>query len=288
MTLMAMLIGLFLERSLDTLDELRRFDWFKRYIQFIRALLSSDPTGLFTVLLAILPPVLCVTVLDFLLKDIWAGLIDFLLSVSVLVYCLGPKRLDLQVDRFLLAWERGDTEGAEWYAVEVLGPRAPTAPGNLAHAMVGGVLEQANERLLGVFFWFAVLGPAGALIYRLSCLLSRYSAAEPGTGLAEATVGVRHMLDWIPARLVALGYAVGGSFVDAIHTWRSQSGFWSGRSHQVLQSSGFGALQLDPRALSNAAPEFLPKYLREALGLVARTVVTWLVVIALMTLSGWS
>jgi len=127
---------------------------------------------------------------------------------------------------------------------------------------------------------------------------------HPASEFAQAAQRLHAILDWIPARLVAVGYAVSGSFVDAIGNWRGSVGKtekWEESSVQVLLASGMGALHLDAESLREAPQDNDVQggrkpgaadvqaeiaHIKAAQALVWRTLVAWVVIIALMTLAG--
>jgi adenosylcobinamide-phosphate synthase len=120
-------------------------------------------------------------------------------------------------------------------------------------------------------------------------------------------------VDWLPARITALGFAVVGSFEDAIDSWRNHAQRFPDDNDGVILSATSGAINvrlggevLKTRTLpfpgggdmeeeavqeaSSAAdstpgrePE--PAHLAQVVGLVWRSVVMWLVLLALLTLA---
>lgn len=293
MILIAILISLAVEKSVAKLQELRRFDWFIGYTRWWRARLRLD--GALGVLLVVGLPVLGVGILYHLLNEA-LFLLGFLFGVLVLIFSLGPKSLDEQVQAYIDAREAGDTEAAHHIATDILHEDIPGSAFQLTRAVTESILVQANERVLAVLFWFAVLGPVGAALYRLSTLLKNNTLKERETSqFAQAALRLHAILDWAPARLAALGYAVSGSFVDAIANWRASTDKWAGNWQQsnvgVLLASGTGALQLDVTPVVQTLESEVDGELAQvkaAQALVWRTLVTWIVVIALMTLAGWA
>ena len=96
------------------------------------------------------------------------------------------------------------------------------------------------------------------------------------------------MLVWLPARLVALGYALSGHFDAAMEGWRkAHSDHPQGTegSEQVLVVTGTGALGVEAE---DAAEEALQSPVRAAMRLVWRTLTIWLVALSLLTLAGWA
>ncbi|MFK9625365.1 cobalamin biosynthesis protein CbiB, partial [Escherichia coli] len=81
-------------------------------------------------------------------------------------------------------------------------------------------------------FWFVVcstvgLGPAGAVLYRMAEFVSRYWAFKSRT--LDAPTNPRllalsrqafTLIDHLPARLTATGFAIVGNFEEAVNGWR--------------------------------------------------------------------
>ena len=76
--------------------------------------------------------------------------------------------------------------------------------------------------MFGVLFWFVLLGPTGlgpvaAWLFRASDLLRRAAIADAAAlpAVAGCFERIHFVLAWLPARLVALSYALAGSFEEA-------------------------------------------------------------------------
>lgn len=284
MTLIAILLSLFLERFLGSLEEMRRFGWFDALVNQIRRQPWADgPAG---VAAAVLLPVVAVLLLGVLFGALgWA--VFFLFALLVLLFSFGPRDLEAEVEAFLDARERDDEEAAMLHAADLLGGSEVENSRKLTRAMLETMLAEANERFFGVLFWFIVLGPVGALLYRLSCVMQRSTAAEQSV-FAGAARRLHHILAWLPARLTALAYALSGSFVDAMHYWREEAPKWLEDSRFILIASGFGALRYQPAEDEEAPLDLLEEdsYIREALALIRRAALVWLAVLAIFTLAG--
>src|SRR3970282_994329 len=93
------------------------------------------------------------------------GLAGLVFALAVLFYTWGPRDLDVDVEAILDARD----PLARRAAAARLWPRTGTASlegGALAEA----VFRSALQRWFGVLFWFLLLGPVGALLYRLTQL----------------------------------------------------------------------------------------------------------------------
>ncbi|HEY0634296.1 MAG TPA: regulatory signaling modulator protein AmpE, partial [Gammaproteobacteria bacterium] len=244
--------------------------------------------GVGVLLLLLLPPLLALALVLHLL-DAFGLPVSFLVGVVVLLYSMGPKDLEAEVEAFVAARERDDEEAAQWHAQTLLG-NAPL-PGDsqaLTRTLIESILVEVNRRLIAVFFWFVVLGPLGALLYRLAAVLDD-SEREQGGALAEAVARLLGVLDWLPVRLCALGYAMSGNFVEALQGWRDDTTPWPASNRALLLASGLGAL--GPVANSREqelSPERETARINDTMALVRRMVLVLLALLALLTLGGWA
>jgi adenosylcobinamide-phosphate synthase len=107
------------------------------------------------------------------------------------------------------------------------------------------------------------------------------------------------LLDWVPLRLTAIGFAVAGDLEDALHCWRTQARSWPDPEAGVILASGAGALgaRLGGPLANERGVNYRPalgtgdepdvNYMQSALGLIWRTLVIWLIVLLLVTLARW-
>jgi membrane protein required for beta-lactamase induction len=301
MTLLAILISLALERLLPAVDEWRSLVWFRHYQGWLRGRLAAHEKwqGIPALLLIVLTPVAGVALAQYLLHDILL-VFSFAFSIVVLTYCLGPKDEHRLVHRHLDAVESGDNATAQQTLEELLpdGSEPANDEDSRIRQVIDALLVQSHERVLGVLFWFMVLGPMGAVLYHLTVELMRMTAAEPADAAFHAALGRLHqVLAWIPAHLAALGYAVMGSFVHAMQAWKNpppvttapavaahetEQGDNRPQSHRLLLRIGLASLQFDTRPPQDSSA------IREALDLCGRSLIAWVTILALMTLAGWA
>lgn len=294
MVLFAILFSLLIERVWDAVTDLRSPVWFERYADRMRHRLGADrlwdgPLGVFLILLF---PLLAVALVQLALAAM-LGLLAFVFAVLVLLFSLGPRDLESDVQRFLAAWEQGDQAQARAAARHITGLSfEPADPAALGKAVVEGILVAAHERIVGVIFWFVILGPVGALLFRLSCVLKdKYSYAGETGGFTQAVFVLHGVLSWLPCRLTVLGYALTGSFGDAMHRWRDEAPGWArdwlAGNRQVLVAGGLGALQVEQELSEEETGGVSTQLVRAALAMVWRTVLLLVVVIAVITLASW-
>jgi membrane protein required for beta-lactamase induction len=211
-------------------------------------------------------------------------------ALLVVFLCLGPRDLESEVDEYCAALDAGDEERARIVLVEL--SEAELREADEVEAVERAIFVQAPNRIFGVVFWFVLLGPVGAWLFRTSDLCRRRAAFEAtrtagsGATLLKAINQIHALLLWVPVRLAALGYALSGSFDDAWERWRSGSEVAMSlhrRNDSLVADVGRAAMtgSLDEPENSSLAA-------RNAMRLVTRTLFIWLTIIALMTLFGWA
>ncbi|MEO6689818.1 MAG: regulatory signaling modulator protein AmpE [Dokdonella sp.] len=224
------------------------------------------------------------------LHHVLFGLPAFAFGVVVLFYCWGPRDLDADIDVVLKAPD-SDRRSA---AAQALRPDPAVATLPLESApLVEATFASALSRIFGVLFWFVVLGPAGALGYRVVQLIARNTAfaseVEPEQrALLERAALV---LDWAPSHLVALTLALVSEFDAVIKTWRDYHAA-HGQGYFTLDLGFLGALaragvDADIVAGDGYATEVSNPLvaLTDARRVLRRILVAWLAVIALIALA---
>jgi AmpE protein len=289
MELIAILISLVVERFLGSMEEFRNFSWFRRYAGWLVQRLSAmqAANGPLGVLFILLLPVLLTLTAEYYLTHWWV-VFGLAFSVVILLFSFGPHDLEAQVEAYVEAEERDDQESAKEHAAVLLGQEASDNEADLTREIIQTSLVEANERIFAVLIWFLVLGPTGAILYRLTSQLAHHSWGEEQAGLAEAVQRLHAILDWPTSRLCALAFAFAGSFVDALHAWRIQErqDDWEQGSHLVLIATGLGALGYVPGEEEDGHEHDI-SLIHETLALIRRAVVVFLGIAALFTLAGW-
>lgn len=286
MNFIALLVSLLLDLALRRYEYLRGPRWFRAYFESLAFLAQARDywRASFGVLVIVLVPTIVALFVGHLFNQIWSGL-GFLFAVLILLLTLGPQDLHAQAGEYIEAVRAGDDEHAEVRAGDLLRGKPPAGTQACSDAITHVVFSEANDRLFGVLFWFALLGPAGAVLYRSTDFLRRLPAEDLRSAEFVHAVGRLHgLLAWIPAHLAAFGYALAGSFENAASEVRTFYANCTLRFYQVsddlLACAGLGALR-------TGGEETGIERLRSALVLVRRTLIIWMVVYALITLVGW-
>lgn len=293
-TLFAVVLALLIGHGLPSLTGLRNFTWLRAWGVWLQARLGDGRlwSGAWALLPLVGLPVLAVIVVQTGLADGWLfGLFGFVFAVAVLFYSWGPRDLDIDVERIVEATDSADRR----QAAAALWPDH-AEPSLNGPALIEAVFRGALRRWFGVLLWFLLLGPAGALLYRLTAVLAEDTLAEPiNPAVRAAAVDLVQVLDWPAALLMTLGMALAANF-DSVYRawqdwladgWRLDAGFLAAAARaSVACELAQDAADEETGDADSAAPPALPE-LRDAMSLVWRILLLWLAVLALFVLAGW-
>jgi AmpE protein len=295
MNFLAILIALGCERLFALRHEVREPPVLLAYVRgALRLVARNERHTLAVAVLGAVLPGLAVAVATEVLGAVVHGLVYVLLAALVLFFALGPRDLRREVAEYRAAAASGDAAEAERLAAEILDADACQRRGPGLGSVGEAVFVQANNRLFGVLFWFALLGPFGALTFRITDLMRREAilraeradAPPAARAVADACQRLHGVIAFLPARLVALTYGVAGSFEESFSGWRrylaSESDHFFDANDRLLVHAGQGALGV---GWDQARDE--PDRARAALALADAALYVWLVVLALLTLVAW-
>jgi adenosylcobinamide-phosphate synthase len=319
MNLLAIIVALGLEQW-------RSFEWRaateRAYVQYVRGIErrlngGTLAQGVIATLLAIAPPVVGAAAIAWLLYTVHP-LLALAFNVLVLYALMGFRRFSHAISAIIGALKAGDLAAARRALASWSGTSSTDwSTQEIARVAIERGLADAYRQVFAVLFWVVVLpGPAGAVLYRAAALLaSEWKGALPGDDLTVLTRSLQlfglparrllWLLDWIPARLTALSFAVVGDFEDAAYCWRTQARAWpqafGGEAVGVVLASGAGALGVqlggalpgddgrpEPRPEIGMGDAVEAEVLPSAVGLVWRALVLWLLLVFLLSLANWA
>lgn len=282
-------------------------DWVRRVLDA-----GQHHHGWLAWLVAAALPALVATLVYWALVSV-SVLLGFAWVVLVLYGTVGFRQFSHHFTSIREALEAGDEMAARsalarWQRVEVGElPRQEL----LRHVIEHSVLS-AHRHVFGVLVAFVVLswvglGPAGAVLYRLTEQLARHwkphPDGTPSVPLQQVAALVWRWLDFVPARMTALAFAVVGNFEEAVASWRQDAARFPETNEGVVLAATAGAINvrlggkplggtqlgapsLDAlsRSLTDGREPQLA-HLASVVGLVWRSVVLWLLLMALMMLA---
>jgi len=295
----ALLLGLGVERLLTDLFHLREFRWLDPLFDAVsrRAEKAAMWRSLASVIAVTVLAVLPVALVSVFLAGTLFQIPYFVLAVVVLLFSLGPRDLKIEVDDYCAAVIEDRSDDVQRVSRELLENDPPVDPESHIYSVRRAVFVQANNRVFAVVFWFLLLGPTGAWLFRVLDLMRRrlayqYSRNEGEISASSYVRVVRSMhgiFAWLPARLLVLGYALAGSYEGAISAWRAYDRDPGKRffevTNDVLDHVGNGASG-DTVPTDDAPPA--ATRVRDAMSLAHRTLwLIWCPAIAVLTLTDW-
>jgi len=279
MALISIIIGLLFDRAFRHLHDLRDLSWFEYYTNAVTRFIKTS-NGVIQIIAVLLIPILIIATIQYLLSDLLLGLLSLLFGILVFAYCLGPACLSSDIEYYLDARRLGDDDEALHYAGMLTERAASIAPDQQTNDVTRAIFHVANERIFAVIFWFVIIGPVGAILYRLTTNLSKQDGL--GDSLAAVAILFQAVLTWVPARMLAVGYALTGHFDGALQAYRNRpyEPDLALENYDVLVNTGMGALR-DHEATDEISS------IISARNLVMRSILIWIAVLALLTLGGW-
>ncbi|MBK8119571.1 MAG: CobD/CbiB family protein [Sulfuritalea sp.] len=234
-------------------------------------------------------------------------LLAFLLGIGVLYLTMGFRQFSHFFNDIHLALRVGEVEQARLLLAQWRGRSGDRLTSSeIARLAIERALLSSHRYVFAPLLWFAVLGPAGALLYRLAQALDELWGERRETEFGEFGRFAQQafaLIDWLPIRMTAGSFAVVGDFEDAVHCWRTQADRWPDGGSGILLSSGAGALgvrlgmpvhdviqdmgEVGDRPELGLGEDADPDFMQSTIGLVWRSLVLGLAGLALVWVSGW-
>lgn len=245
---------------------------------------SSNPS--LKLLMVVGLPVVAVLSLGLLLTPWLFGLAILALYVLVLLYSLGRGPLNEQVQTYLASWRAGNFESATLHAASLgaVDMDAISDEESLHRATRQAILYRGFERWFAVVFWFFLLGPMAALAYRLFAVLAENESV--GSEDSELAARCLYWLDWLPVRLLGFTFALTGSFDDTFRQLNKRLGETCDPAELLddlaqptvcVELTETGGMTADELIIERGDKE-----IAAVQQLLFRSVVTWLIVLALL------
>jgi adenosylcobinamide-phosphate synthase len=241
---------------------------------------------------------------------------SLLWNILIVYLTLGFRRYSHYFTSIQLALDAGDVAAArkllaEWTRQDT----SAMEVGEISRIAVEQALVITHRNVFGVFFWFLMpLGPAGAVMYRVAEHIARvWNQPDHLDNESFGRFATRafYWIDWIPARLTAIAFAVVGNFEDAIYAWRNFANRWKDEAIGIILSAGSGAMGLrlgaadvesaavvlpaeastvDSTAIENDSlpgEEVTARALQSTVGLVWRALLLWMLLLLLLSFAVW-
>lgn len=306
MTIISLIVVLLLEQVRPLAERKAVAVPLSHYARFFEGHFNDGQArhGMIAWLLAVLPATIACAAVYLALMEV-NPLLGFVWNVAILYLALGFRQFSHYYTDIHLALRMGETERARALLGEWRGRSADgLGTTEIARLAMEEALVASHRHVFAVVVWFVLLpGPAGALMYRLAYYFFRHWGvrrdAEFGTfgRFADKAFAV---IDWLPVRITATFFAIVGDFEDAIYCWRTQAARWPDEAAGILLASGAGALgvrlgmpivesgEVTERPELGLGEEADADFMQSGIGLVWRTLVLCLLLLALLGIASWA
>ena len=173
--------------------------------------------------------------------------VGWVVEVLLLYIALGLRSLGEHLVPVALALRQGDlAEARRRVGFIVSRDTGSLDEQGVARAATESALENGSDAVFAALFWFAIAGAPGVVLYRLSNTLdAMWGYRNPRfERFGWAAARIDDLLNYLPARLVALTYAVLGQTRRAWACWRRQAPQWDSPNAGPVMTAGAGALGL--------------------------------------------
>lgn len=275
---------------------------FGRLAGYLEARLWRDSraAGVLAWALAVLPLV----ALAWALERLCAGVSPWLalgLNAVLLYLAIGLRSLAEHARPVAAALAAGDLAAARQAVGRIVGRDTTVLDAEgVAKAATESVLENGNDAVFGALFWCVLLGAPGVVLYRLANTLDAMWGhhTERYHFFGWCAARADDVLNFIPARLVALSYGLCGHFEGAWRAWRTQGRLWVSPNAGPVMAAGAGALGVLLGGLAPYQGQWIKRPdlgagappgaadIGRAMALVRRGVALWLVVACVIGVAG--
>ncbi|WP_297821029.1 beta-lactamase regulator AmpE [uncultured Paraglaciecola sp.] len=272
MTLISLLLVLLVERVTTKSKYWQARFYTDKYLQSIQSQgWFNSSSKSWALALIIFVPVIIVYLV---VQKFAGGLLEFIISTAILMICVGCPAIRATYKCFLQAANRGDLQACSMYEDQINGDNKETVSFGLS------LVWQNYRHYTAVILWFAACGAAGVVLYVLIRELdSRLSNDNDPVG--NQVKRLFNIVDWVPVRITALGFLLVGHFSRAFPTWLGYLPDPAVQAKTLLLDVSKKAEEIEPD--ENDCTEEPCTLVR----LAKRNVMFLLVIIALLTLTGW-
>ena len=244
------------------------------FLTVFRSQLDDDEEGASTkaALIMVVAPALTFALIYIVAERLLGGASMLLLGTAALFFAFGREDYPTITQRFLARARAADNEGAAMVIQSVGGDSSAEDADEFADVATSFFSLLALQRWFGPAVYFLLLGPVGAVAYRLAHL-----SQETKTPLANS---VMRVIEWVPSRLMVLSFSVFGDFDKTIaHLADKGLSFESDTGEFFVD-----ACEAAPLEGTQASETRVYNHLDRVLSLLERSFLLWLGVIALLVL----
>jgi len=221
MSLVSLIIALLLEQWRPLADRTYLVSQAARFADMLQQHFNAGERAHGTIawIVGVVPAMLLATALYYLLYRV-SPLLALAFNVLILYVTMGFRHVGHYFTDIHWALKSGDVDRARAILGEWRGESCERLNAEeVTRLTIEEALIASYRHVFAVVFWFVLLpGPIGAILYRMSSFLHQRWGRQIDSELAafgSFAARVHQLLDWAPARLTGIAFAVVGDFEDA-------------------------------------------------------------------------
>lgn len=180
-------------------------------------------------------------------RPFYSVLLSWLFAAGVLYFALGWRSLIAHAKAISVPLKAADMVAARRAVAMIVSRDSEALTANqIGNAASESVLENGADAIFAAIFWFLLLGVPGIVLYRLANTLDAMWGYKHRryVQFGWAAARIDDVLNYLPARLVALSYALLGNYRSARRCWKRQGVNWKSPNAGPVMAAGAGALNL--------------------------------------------
>jgi AmpE protein len=243
MALFSLLLALLIERTVALSNHWQFQHWFDLAVSQTRQFL--EPTSAtFQIVLVAMPTLLTYGLLN-LIEGVLFGVLSLICWTVIALICIGCIHYRDLYKRYLLSVCKEDTQGSYHLAAQLSDVDQMSVDNEtMLGTRVGRQLSWINYRFYcSIVFMMIIGGPVAVVFYAsLRTLdLMVFKQQLPKMNLVKELLFI---IDWLPARLIALAYVLVGNFSNAISVWISLTLNWKAPAYDVVSKVAMASEQM--------------------------------------------
>lgn len=252
MTVIAVLVSVLLQKFFQFHGASYRHEWIRIYYKQLESKVTYIAKGhrLFELAILVIPLLFGTSLLLALIYHLFGALGYFIVNLALFWLCT-----DI---RDLRKYPLESSDYFSWFAVTYRDFFAP-------------------------LFWFVFLGPVIMVLYVVLGDIYRYLESERNSKddeLMKYALKTQAVLDWIPARLLGMTYALVGHFKSVLSLLKQQFFMSPFKIDQAEQLALWARAALQPQPENELLKE-------EVISLIERALLIWIIVLIILTISFW-
>ncbi len=224
-----------------------------------------------------------------------AHYLSWLFDIIVLYWAIGHQSLNQHINNISNALINKDLPLAQ-QRVSLVVSRDTTSMNQeqIINASIETTLENGNDATFAPLFWYCCLGAPAVVLFRLSNTLDAMWGYRNDRFelFGKCAARIDDVLNYLPARLVALSFIALGNIQQAMASWKQHAKLLSSPNASVVMTSGAGSLniKLGGPAIYHGQPVDKPYFggsqmarvndIARALRLISHSLILWCTAIA--------